>query len=60
MRFREDDYNRDVDAYFEKLKDLVTNEQLVELFRTWPDKNSYYEMDDDKTEDKKDEKDNDM
>lgn len=50
MRFREDDYNRDVDAYFEKLKDLVTNEQLVELFRTWPDKKDYYESEEPKDE----------
>lgn len=53
MTFNEDKYNEDVNAYFEKLKELVTNEELVELFKTWPDKKDYWVED----EEPKDEKD---
>lgn len=51
MTFNEDKYNEDVNAYFEKLKELVTNEELVELFKTWPSKKDYYEPDEIKEQD---------
>jgi hypothetical protein len=51
MTFNEEKYNADVNAYFEKLKELVTNEQLIELFKTWPDKKDYYEPDEIKEQD---------
>lgn len=57
MTFNEDKYTEDVDAYFEKLKELVTNEELIELFKTWPVKKDYYEQDEIKEEELKDEKD---
>lgn len=53
MTFNEEQYTADVNAYFEKLKELVTNEELVELFKTWPDKKDYYEPDEIKKEEPK-------
>lgn len=51
MTFNEDKYTEDVNAYFEKLKELVTSEELIELFKTWPDKKNYWVEDEEPKED---------
>ena len=53
MTFNEDKYNEDVNLYFEKLKELVTNEELIELFKSWPDKKDYW-VEDEESKDEKD------
>ena len=50
MTFNEEKYNADVNAYFEKLKELVTSEELIELFKTWPDKKNYWVEDEEPKE----------
>ena len=52
MTFNEEQYNADVNAYFEKLKELVTSEELIELFKTWPDKKNYWVEDEEPKEEK--------
>jgi hypothetical protein len=54
MTFNEEQYNADVNAYFEKLKELVTSEELIELFKTWPDKKDYWVEDEEPKDEEND------